>query len=170
ATAERQPIATRPGLWARAADGFVHPIPPADAEPDMTALPPWDYSVFGNPMFVDGDAGQQFLATRASRTCPFACHYCTVPIWEETNGLRDRHFVNVRPVAHLCDELASLRDRYRPNEIDFWDPQFPFATEWLKEFAERYPSEVGVPFRALMHPRTLNQERIELLAKAGCAQ
>jgi radical SAM superfamily enzyme YgiQ (UPF0313 family) len=168
-TAEGQRIRTAPGLWVRSADGFADPIPPADPELTITDLPPWDYSILPSPLFK-GEAGRRFLVTRTSRACPFACTYCTVPAWEATNGLRQRQFVNVRPVQHVCDELARLRDQYEPTDIEFWDPQFPFANPWLEELAERFPVEVGLPFRVLMHVKTLNEHRIRLLAKAGCSQ
>ncbi len=167
--AQGRRIATIPGLWVRSAGRFVDPIPVADPELDIADLPPWDYSIVSSPL-IQAEAGRSFLPTRTSRTCPFACHYCTVPAWEATNGLRNKKFVNVRTVQHLCRELARLRDQYHPTDIEFWDPQFPFANDWLEELAARFPVEVGLPFRALMHPKTLNQERIQLLAQAGCTQ
>jgi radical SAM superfamily enzyme YgiQ (UPF0313 family) len=169
AVSDGLPVDTIPGLWVRSGDKFTDPIPPADPELDIADLPPWDYSILPDPTFK-GEAGRHFLVTRTSRACPFACTYCTVPAWEATNGLRNRQFVNVRPVKHLCAELAQLRDRYTPTDIEFWDPQFPFATNYLEELAELFPSEVGLPFRVLMHVKTVNQERVDFLAKAGCTQ
>jgi len=167
--AQKQPIGTIPGLWVRSSSGFTDPVPPADVEPNIADLPPWDYSIVPDPL-IPGEAGRQYLVSRTSRACPFACTYCTVPSWEATNGLRQRQIVNARPVPHLCAELVELRDRYHPTDIEFWDPQFRFANDWLEEFAERFPAEVGLPFRVLMHAKTLNQHRIQLLAKAGCTQ
>lgn len=160
---------TMPGLWVRTADGFSDPIPPADSEPDITNLPPWDYDFVSDPL-LPGEDGRRYLVTRTGRACPFACTYCTVPLWESTNGLRQRTFVNTRPVATVCAELAALRDRFHPTNVEFWDPQFRFERDWLTEFAERFPAEVGLPFRVLMHAKTLNRERIALLARAGCAE
>jgi radical SAM superfamily enzyme YgiQ (UPF0313 family) len=169
ALAAGQRMSTIPGLWVRSDGGFLDPVPPADVEPNIADLPPWDYSIFADPL-IPGDAGTRYLVSRTSRSCPFACTYCTVPAWEATNGLRQRQVINARPVAQLCDELAGLRDRCHPSDIEFWDPQFRFANDWLEEFAERFPVEVGLPFRVLMHAKTLNQHRIGLLAKAGCTQ
>jgi radical SAM superfamily enzyme YgiQ (UPF0313 family) len=169
ARARQTPLAGIPGLWVRTRDGFQGVPPAADPEPDMADLPRWDYSVFAEPL-IPGENGRQYLVTRTSRACPFACTYCTVPLWESTNGLRQRHFNNARPVADLCAELAMLRDRYHPTDIEFWDPQFRFTSDWLEEFSVRYRTEVGLPFRVLMHAKTLNQARIALLAKAGCTQ
>lgn len=169
AVSEGRRIGTIPGLWVRSGDEFTDPIPPANPELDIADLPPWDYSILPNPTFK-GEAGRHFLVTRTSRACPFACTYCTVPAWEATNGLRNKQFINTRPVKHLCAELIQLRDQYAPTDIEFWDPQFPFANDWLEDLAEQFPSEVGLPFRVLMHAKTLNQQRIDLLAKAGCTQ
>lgn len=164
----KRPV-TLPGLWVRGPAGFTDPIPAADPEPRISDLPAWDYEVFGDPL-VPGEDGRRYLVTRTSRACPFACTYCSVPMWERTNGLRQREFLNVRPVAEVCAELARLRDTYHPTDIEFWDPQFRFERDWLAEFAERFPAEVGLPFRVLMHAKTLNRERIGQLARAGCTQ
>lgn len=169
ARAAGRTIRTMPGLWVRTADGFTDPLPPANPEPNIADLPPWDYSILADPTFA-GDGDRRFLVVRTSRACPFACAYCTVPAWEKTNGLRDRQFVNTRPVAHVCAEVVRLCERYGPTDIEFWDPQFPFVNEWLAELADRFPVEVGLPFRALMHVRTLNPRRLEWLARAGCTQ
>ncbi|MEZ4385711.1 MAG: radical SAM protein [Nannocystaceae bacterium] len=169
---------TGPGLWVRGDGGLVGPPPAADPEPDLAALPRWDYDVFGE--FAEilrggvntfGPHVDRYLPTRASRGCPFSCAYCSAPRWGRLQGFQAgaQGRRNVRPVAHLCDELAALRERYDPEGFEFWDEHFPPQLDWLREFAAVYPRRVGLPFKVEMHPNAATRERLELLAAAGCA-
>lgn len=178
ALAEGRAPATQPGLWVRNSDGFTSPTPGADPVDDIAALPPWDYDVFGE--FAEilrggvntfGPHVDRYLPTRASRGCPFTCAYCSAPRWGQLQGFSGsgREPGNIRPVAHLCDELAELRDRYDPEGFEFWDEHFPAPIDWLREFAGVYPRRVGLPFKVEMHPNAATRERLELLATAGCA-
>jgi radical SAM superfamily enzyme YgiQ (UPF0313 family) len=42
------------------------------------------------------------------------------------------------------------------------------GVEWLREFAERYPSEIGLPFYCLVRPTSITPEVAHLLRRAGC--
>lgn len=164
-----------PGLWVKQANGWVDPIPGADPVPDIASLPWWDYDVFGEVAQIIGTGINTFgphadgyLPTRAGRGCPFTCAYCSAPRWGKLQGFADRDKRNTRPVAHLCDELASLRDRHAPEGFEFWDEHFPLDLEWLRELAREYPRRVGLPFKVEMHPSAASRERLELLRDAGC--
>jgi len=167
------PETSIPGLWVRGPDGFPEILPPPDPEPDIAALPAWDYDVFGGvPEILDfgvntfGPLVDRYLPTRAGRGCPFRCAYCTAPVWGEVTGVTKSR--NVRPVEHLCDELAALRDAYAPDGFEFWDEHFPVDPSWLESFAELYPKRVGLPFKVEMHPNAATRARLTLLRHAGC--
>lgn len=164
------------GLWVRSAEGFEGDPPGADPEPDIAALPPWDYEVFGSvPDAIEagintfGPLIDEYLPTRAGRGCPFTCAYCSAPRWGKLGGYSNKSRRNTRPVTHLCEELASLRDRYNPEGFEFWDEHFPIDLKWLEEFAEVYPAKVGLPFKVEMHPNAATRPRLALLKKAGCS-
>jgi len=167
---------TGPGLWVRTASGFVGDPPRADPEPNMGALPLWDYDVFGDvSAMLDrgintfGPLSDRFLPTRASRGCPYRCAYCSAPRWGNVAGFGAANSAsNLRPVTALCDELADLRDRHEPDGFEFWDEHFPVDMDWLEEFADVYPRRVGIPFKVEMHPNAASRQRLELLVKAGC--
>jgi anaerobic magnesium-protoporphyrin IX monomethyl ester cyclase len=164
-----------PGLWVKQPDGWVDPIPNADPVPDIASLPWWDYDVFGEVAQIIeagintfGPHADGYLPVRAGRGCPFTCAYCSAPRWGKLQGFADRDKRNTRPVAHLCDELASLRDRHAPEGFEFWDEHFPLDLVWLRELASEYPRRVGLPFKVEMHPSAASRERLELLREAGC--
>lgn len=163
-----------PGLWVRGSRGFTAPAPAADSEPDIVDLPAWDYDVFGDMRAIldrgvntFGALVDRYLPVRASRGCPFTCTYCSAPKWGKIGKLNEPGRRNVRPVEHLCEELAALRDRYAPEGFEFWDEHFPISIEWLEELAALYPRKVGLPFKVEMHPNVADRVRLELLARAG---
>ncbi len=174
--ADGPPRASIPGLWVRGPSGaFEGDPPPPDPEPDIARLPHYDYEVFGDVgAMLDrgintfGALADRFLPTRASRGCPYRCAYCSAPAWGRVAGHAGAAR-NVRPVAHLCDELAALRDRHAPDGFELWDEHFPVDLAWLRELADVYPRRVGLPFKVEMHPSAATRERLELLAAAGCA-
>lgn len=170
-----RPTASIPGLWVRGAEGWTEPLPPADPEPDMAALPRWDYDVFGDVaaslaagINTFGPQVDRYLPVRAGRGCPFTCSYCSAPRWGKLNTYASRERRNVLPVTQLCDDLAHLRDRYAPEGFEFWDEHFPLAIDWLRELAQEYPRRVGLPFKVEMHPSAASRTRLSLLQEAGC--
>lgn len=120
--------------------------------------------------------------------CPYSCTYCynssspkdiidNVPpdVAEKiakTMGMGGRLFPkNIRSVDDVITEAKELKNRWPTKLIYFQDDVFGFDTKnWLKEFAERWPSEVGIPFHAQMRwEMTRNVDRLDLLVKAGCS-
>lgn len=171
-----RPRASLPGLWVRDGTGWTPSVPGADPEPDIAALPRWDYEVFGDirgslarGINTFGPHVDRYLPTRASRGCPFSCAYCSAPTWGRTGGLSRKQMRNTRPVEDLCDELADLRDRYDPEGFEFWDEHFPVDLGWLRALARELPRRVGLPFKVEMHPSAATRERLELLVEAGCS-
>ncbi|MEZ4335582.1 MAG: radical SAM protein [Sandaracinaceae bacterium] len=169
-----RPTASIPGLWVRGPDGFAGEPPPPDPEPDIAALPAYDYEVFGDVgAMLDrgintfGPLADRYLPTRASRGCPYRCAYCSAPTWARVAGHASARR-NVRPVPHLLDELAALRDRHAPEGFELWDEHFPVDLAWLDELAAAYPRRVGLPFKVEMHPSAATRERLARLAEAGC--
>ncbi|MCS6799538.1 MAG: B12-binding domain-containing radical SAM protein [Myxococcota bacterium] len=169
----RGTMRTRPGLWVRGPRGFEGEPPPPDPEPDIAALPPWDYEALGDVRaMLDhgintlGPVQDRYLPLRASRGCPYGCAYCSAPSW---NGLhRNGWRRNVLPVEQLCDEAARLRDRWHPDGFEMWDEHFPIDERWLRELATRWPERVGLPFRIEWHPAAASRERLRLVREAGC--
>jgi len=49
----------------------------------------------------------------------------------------------------------------------FMDEIFPLQNDWLKEFAQKYKKEIGIPFVITLYPGMLTEERAGLLKDAG---
>lgn len=50
----------------------------------------------------------------------------------------------------------------------FEDDLFPYNVKWLEEFAPEYRKRIGLPFYGNVHPLTVNENTIKLMAQAGC--
>lgn len=176
AAMELRRLVAIPGLWLRREGDFLGEPPGADPEPDIAALPDWDYDVFGDMRRIlrvgintFGPHVDGYLPVRASRGCPFRCAYCSAPAWHRIGNYGDAEMRHLRPVDELTRELAGLRERYEPEGFEFWDEHFPISLTWLEEFALKFPRDVGLPFKVEMHPNAATRERLELLVQAGCA-
>lgn len=123
----------------------------------------------------------------AGRGCPFRCTYCFNYDWNKTyreaKAMGKLH--NRYSVGRLIEEINAWRAEekkrgWAPTQfIKFYDDVFVFrADAWLREFAERFPEEVGLPFFCLVRCDILAHEKadgtleerhevLDLLVKAG---
>ncbi|MFQ5735247.1 MAG: B12-binding domain-containing radical SAM protein [Thermodesulfobacteriota bacterium] len=103
------------------------------------------------------------------RGCPYKCTYCFNHkynmLYKGKGGLMSR-----MSVGRLIAEIKDLQGRYETQFIKFYDDIFVMKDdEWLTEFSERYPREVGVPFHCLMRANLLTEPVLLKLKAAGLA-
>ncbi|MEK6542999.1 MAG: radical SAM protein [Elusimicrobiota bacterium] len=147
-------------------------------------LPFYDREIVYDKTFLGYFPMRSFMS---SRGCPFRCTYCFNYDWNKTyrtakklGKLHNRYSVD-RLIAEVQDwrELEA-RKGYAPTQfIKFYDDMFEFrASDWLIEFADKFPREVGLPFFCLIrcdifaHEKQdgsvqVNDEVLHLLKKAG---
>ncbi len=103
------------------------------------------------------------------RGCPYKCTYCF-------NHAFNRMFKECGPVLrrrsvdNVLEEIEQVRRDFPPLRlVRFADDTFAHqADDWTREFADKYPRRIGVPFYCLMRSNTLTEETARLLARAGC--
>ena len=111
--------------------------------------------------------GAPHYTTMFTRGCPYHCSYCC------NNALRKiyprQKPIRWRSVAHLIGELREVTKALPfVKMIYFNDDEFystPPAT--IREFAEAYRREIGLPFYCLVNPRNFDEGKTRLLADAG---
>ncbi len=101
----------------------------------------------------------------ASRGCPYSCTYCFNHAWYQiyTREKRGYQF----PVDWVIREVQWVREHYPLEQVVFLDDLFIIFVDWLEEFAEKFPKEVGLPFFANVRSNLLTPEKVALLKKAG---
>jgi radical SAM superfamily enzyme YgiQ (UPF0313 family) len=114
--------------------------------------------------FLRNQRRKNFIATRG---CPFNCSYCYVSAMREI--YKDKGtFVRTRSPVHLVSEIKYVKTKYGMKYVGFMDDSFPTDAEWLAPFSTLYRREIGLPFIAAARAEALSNERIQLLAEAGC--
>jgi anaerobic magnesium-protoporphyrin IX monomethyl ester cyclase len=105
----------------------------------------------------------------SQRGCPMPCSFCfhhamKKKIYEVGNG----EYVRKRSVSHLLAEINEVKAKYNLKFVHFVDDIFNLRSDWLREFCERYPVEVGLPFDVILMANMTTDEHVRLLKSAGC--
>ena len=103
------------------------------------------------------------------RGCPYDCSYCH-------NHMINKFFrgcgpiLRRRSVEHVLAEIKYLIKNYGPvRQIRFGDDVFAYKVDdWLQEFHDRYPQEIGLPFYCMMRSNIVNEAIMQILAESGC--
>lgn len=102
-----------------------------------------------------------------SQGCPFNCSYCFNHQLHKMRVKGDPIF-RQRSVDHVIDELRQLRRDFPKVEyLIFRDEILTVNKKWIKEFAEKYPKAIGLPFYCLMRPEIIKEDVIDDLIRAG---
>lgn len=131
---------------------------------DINKLPTPDFD------FISRQVNEKIVLF-ISRSCVFNCAYCFNKEYRQMymdagHGNTYRHMT----VDKVLSELKFLKEKYAGQFKFFYfqDDVFPTRIEWLTEFSERYPKEIGLPFHVGMNPALIKEPVIKLLKKAGC--
>jgi anaerobic magnesium-protoporphyrin IX monomethyl ester cyclase len=117
--------------------------------------------VQGDPMH--GDPVYQMMG---SRGCIYKCSYCYNSTYKKEIYPGQKWF-RVRSPESMVEEIRRARGHWDFKRIRFDDEVFNFQLSWLKDFCERYPREIGLPFEVFIEPKLVNEERMRMLRDAG---
>jgi radical SAM superfamily enzyme YgiQ (UPF0313 family) len=140
---------------------FINPPRPYIKKLDSMPFPDKELFYDKVPMF------EETYTALSSRGCPYDCTYCSNSMYHKTYCNEKIH-IRKRSVGNLLEELTRVKARGKSKLIVFNDEVFGSSVKWLEEFADRYPSEVGIPFYCSLHPATVKKKIVDLLKKSGC--
>ncbi len=105
----------------------------------------------------------------SQRGCPMPCSFCFHhAMKKKVYGVGNGEYVRKRSVSHLLAEINEVRQRYNLKFVHFVDDIFNLRNDWLDEFCERYPKEIGLPFDAILMANMTSEEHVRKLKSAGC--
>ncbi|MDP7559301.1 MAG: radical SAM protein, partial [Planctomycetota bacterium] len=150
-----------PNLGYKKDSGFVfNPVRPLIQNLDDLPLPDRD-------MFSGVEDFKSSMLYLCGRGCTFKCTFCANSVFRDHYS-KDQRWVRIQSVDRCFEELNALRDKYDTKTFQIQDDVFMLNKKWMREFCERYPSEVGVPFQVTGYPSIIREEDIRLLKEAGC--
>ncbi|MCP4625197.1 MAG: radical SAM protein [bacterium] len=112
---------------------------------------------------------RDYYMTVTSKGCIARCSYCSqnaLHDWEKSEDLGP--FLREKPVEAVLQELSEMKQRYRIRYVDIKNNVLSGNHKWLTEFLERYPREIGLPFRIMGHPLMFQSDLAQRLKAAGC--
>lgn len=161
-------------IWVRRAvdDYTQNPLRPLVQNLDDLAYR--DYTTHEHKYFINGNSytigdpmkGDPVFQMMGSRGCIYKCSYCYNSTYKKDVYPGQKWF-RVRSPASMVDEIKKAREHWPMKRIRFDDEVFNFQKDWLIEFCEIYPREVGLPFEIFIEPKLVNEERMTMLRDAG---
>lgn len=150
--------------WWVKLDGKIYKNEQRPLIKNLDVLPPPDRSLYNR--YKDYQLART-ATVMTSQGCPFNCTYCHNHQLHKMRLKGDPIF-RQRSVDHVINELRELKKDYPKIEyLIFRDEILTVNKKWIKEFSEKYPKEIGIPFYCLMRPEIINAEVIDDLIKAG---
>jgi radical SAM superfamily enzyme YgiQ (UPF0313 family) len=159
------------GLWVRDENGNIHNNGVAKLT-DLDSLPVQDWDSY-DPIQIHGlFEGEAYRMGHVefTRGCPYNCSYCG------SGSIRKSYleagmsgYVRHKSPEKFVEECKHLAEKYDLNLFYFVDGTFTaMSSKTLAKLSKLYKEQVGVPFIALVHPSTINDETARLLSEMGC--
>ncbi len=142
-----------------------NPVRPLVRDLDQLGFP--DRSVIYDAQALYRNSPRKVFLTQ--RGCPMLCTFCFHHAWKnKIYKAKNSEYVRKRSVGHVIEEALEVKRRYGLEFVHFLDDIFNIKSEWLAEFCERWPREVGLPFDAILMANLTKEEHISQLKSAGC--
>jgi anaerobic magnesium-protoporphyrin IX monomethyl ester cyclase len=152
--------------WAER-DGQIHKNPLRPLVRDLDALGFPDRALLYDAQPLYRNSPRKVLLTQ--RGCPMLCTFCFHHAWKnKVYRAKNSEYVRKRSVDHVIAEALEVRARYGLEFAHFLDDIFNIKSDWLAEFCERWPREVGLPFDVILMANLTREEHIRQLKSAGC--
>ncbi|KMP11017.1 hypothetical protein UR09_04560 [Candidatus Nitromaritima sp. SCGC AAA799-A02] len=111
----------------------------------------------------------EYYLTVTNKGCIQKCSFCSENFkYDFESDLRNGSFIREKSVDSVLSELKEMKEKYNLKYIDIKNNVLSGNKRWLSEFCERYPKEVGLPFRIMIQPLQLQKDYAFQLKKAGC--
>ncbi len=153
-------------MWFRQSDGTAikNEMRPLIKDLDRLPAPDRDLLTKDDPILKNYKTRIFFIG----RGCPYLCTYCFNDGYNKImEGKGD--VVRMRSVDSVVKEVKDVYEKEKIEFAHFFDDTFPLAgKEWLNEFAERLPKEVGIPFMCNVRANLVDDDLARILKKAGC--
>lgn len=105
--------------------------------------------------------GVSSVSLITSRGCPYTCNWCSHSVF----GFSHRR----RKPADVVEEIAWIREHYKPDQLWYADDVLTIHPRWFLEFAGLMKARgLHMPFECISRADRLNEIMVETLADMGC--
>jgi len=173
---KRKSINKIKNLWIKKNDKIIkNPVRNLIDDLDSIPLPDYDtetHYVLDNHKirkFSESDLdGAIFFLT--GRGCPYGCDYCSNSLLNELYKGKRKKIVRWHSITYVINGILELKRKFPSlSYFDIRDDTFSLRPlEHFKEFNKQYKEKVGLRFKCLADPKTVDDEKIRLLVDAGC--
>ncbi len=163
-------------LWIKKEDKIIkNPVRNLVDDLDTLPLPDYDiedhYILENNKIrkFTEYDIGGQiFFLT--GRGCPYGCDYCSNSLLNELYKGKRKKILRWHSPQYIIKGILYFKNRFTSlGYFDIRDDTFSLRPlNDIKKFCELYKKNVNMRFKCLGDPKTINDEKINLLVDAGC--
>jgi len=139
---------------------------------DINSLPFEDFDIFEEKRFFRPMQGKVYkmVPICIDRGCPFICAFCAAPLVKKLySSYKAGDYCRQKSIPKIIQEIKEYIRQYKADYIYFNSETF-FAKkdEQIKEFADAYANEVGLPFWCQTRIETITKSRVKLLEQMNC--
>jgi radical SAM superfamily enzyme YgiQ (UPF0313 family) len=154
-----------PGIAFRNASGEIERGPKREVLRDLDALPIPARDLIDIERYRSawiGKHGYFSLNMVTTRGCPYHCNWCAKPLYGQV--------YNSHSPRRIAEEMADIKERFRPDHIWFCDDIFGLKPEWIAEFAREVGRlDASIPFKCLSRADLLlRDDTVDALKRSGC--
>jgi len=147
------------------ADGRLVTTPPRERLPDLDALPFPDREAIDLSRYLDAwrtHHGASSVNLITARGCPYRCTWCSHGVY----GYSHRR----RSPANVAEEVATIVERYNPDQLWYADDVFTISHPWLHAYsAELRRRGLHRPFETITRAdRLQTDDSARVLRELGC--
>ena len=170
----REDVYDSKNLWFRMQEGEVRKNSLRPLIQSLDDLEFRDYTQHSEKYFIYGRSytvgdpmhGDPVFQMMGSRGCIYKCSYCYNSTYK-SDVYPGQKWFRVRSPESMVAEIKAAQQHWNFKRIRFDDEVFNFRLDWLEDFCERYPKEIGLPFEIFIEPKLVNEHRMSLLRDAG---
>lgn len=158
-------------LAFRQGDGAIIKNPLRPHFQNLDSLPYFDWSLFDARHFIKPYDGKVYRGGdhMIFWGCPNICTYCINAAYRKLYGPSAGPYLRRYSVDRIIKELKYLVQKWDIKLFKYHDEDFCLKPlDYFRELADKYASEVGVPFVAMANARNINEEKVALLKKMNC--
>lgn len=152
------------GIVYRRNDGSVVHTAPRPYVEDLDTLPLPDRNSIDIRAYIDTwrkHHGMGSVSLITARGCPFHCNWCSTAVYGHSHRRRS--------AGRVADEIAMLKEQYRPDMLWFADDVFAINHKWFFEFAaELKRRRLETPFECISRADRLTEEVLRTMKELGC--